>query len=138
LDDNALRAWIDGAQPLLEEADRLEIGLVHIGKVLGYCPADPDGSRPGEVVRDLLEDLQSEQIEEGLYVELLNQRGVTSRFPGEGGVQERRLSEGYAQQAARVADRWPRSAAVLRDLAKSYENEARRHEAEAERYRSGF
>jgi hypothetical protein len=90
------------------------------------------------VVRDTLEELQSEEIEDGFYVEVLNRRGVTSRGLEDGGAQELELVERYKGDAQRLADRWPRTAAILRKLVKSYENEARRNEESAERFRRGL
>jgi hypothetical protein len=116
----------------------LEIGDSHIGRVLAHGPPDSDGARPCEPIRTLLEKLQSPAIEDGLRVELYNSRGPTSRGVFDGGDQERIVAAGYAEQAEKFADRWPRTATVLRDLAESYEREARRMDEEAERRRKGF
>ncbi len=123
---------------MLKEAGRLETGLSHVGHVLASAPPDEDGGWPPEVVRDLLEDLQSEEVENGLLIEVLNSRGVTSRALEEGGGQEDELAERYRQDADRYADEWPKTAALLRDLAKSYETDARRNEESAERFRRGL
>ncbi len=56
----------------------------------------------------------------------------------DGGDQEFELATKYRKQADQFADRWPRTAAVLRGLAEDYEREARRYEEEAERRRKGF
>jgi hypothetical protein len=112
--------------------------MVHIGQALVSAPADPDESWPPEVVRDLFEDLQSDEMEEGFYVEVLNRRGTTSRGLEEGGAKERDLADQYRSDAQRMADRWPRTAAMLRKVAKSYENQAKRNEEQAERFRRGL
>lgn len=138
LDPDRLRAWVEEAIRKLEDVDRKEVGEIYIGHVLAYAPAGEDGVRPAPEVRDLLEDLQADGVEQGLRTELYNQRGVTSRDPEEGGNQERVLAKQYAEQADAVADQWPRTAAVLRDLAESYEHDARRYEREAERRRRGL
>jgi hypothetical protein len=126
------------ARTKLEESGHLEIGDSHIGRVLAHGPADTDGARPCEPIRALLERLQSPPLEEGIRVELYNSRGPTSRGVFDGGDQERVVAAGYAEQAEKFADRWPRTAALLRELAESYEREARRHDEEAERRRKGF
>lgn len=77
-------------------------------------------------------------MEEGFYVEVLNRRGVTNRGLEDGGAQELELVKRYQNAAQRVADRWPRTAAILRKIAKSYESEAQRNEEEAERFRRGL
>jgi hypothetical protein len=138
IDGAALRSWIDEAKRLLQEAGRLEVGLIQIGHVLAAAPADDDGIKPGEVIRDLLEDVQNDRIDEGLRTEIINSRGMTTRDLGEGGTQERKLADKYTAQAQTVADRWPRSAAILRALVASYRADARREDGEAERFRSGL
>jgi hypothetical protein len=137
MDGSALRAWVTEARRLLKESDRLEVGESQIGQALVATPADPDGSWPGEVVRDLLEEIQSEHLESGLSTAVLNGRGITTRGLGEGGAQEMELAGSYRDQADRLADKWPRSAAMLRGLATSYESDARREEKRAERFRRG-
>ena len=133
-----LRSWVREALRMLADADRLEVGELHIGHVLASSPADPDGAWPCTEVRNLLEELQNDSVEEGLYLEILNRRGVTTRSPGEGGAQERELAERYRHQADQFADRWPRTAVILRRLAHHYEQEARREDSSAERFRRGL
>jgi hypothetical protein len=138
IDTATLDEWVTEARTKLEESGHLEIGDSHIGRVLAHGPADTDGARPCEPIRALLERLQSPPLEEGFRVELYNSRGPTSRGVFDGGDQERVVAAGYAEQAEKFADRWPRTAALLRELAESYEREARRHDEEAERRRKGF
>ena len=138
IDADLLHEWLDGVVVLLRERGRLEVGLVHVGQVLVSAPPDSGGEWPPRVVRDLLEAVQSKEIESGLYTEVLNRRGVTSRPPEEGGDQEAVLAKAYRADADRLADEWPRTAAILRRIAKSYEADARREELSAERLRRGL
>jgi hypothetical protein len=133
-----LRNWTTEARRMLHEADRSEVGELHIGRVMAASPSDPDGRWPCIEVRDLLEELQNEHVENGLFTEVLNSRGMTTRSPGEGGPQERDLAAKYKREADQFADRWPRTAAILRRLANYYEQEARREDERAERFRSGL
>lgn len=138
IDAKALQAWVRAALPLLDEADRRGVGEIHIGHVLAFSPSDPDGGWPCAEVRDLLEELQSDRIEEGLETQIFNNRGVTTRNPEDGGEQERDLAKKYRGLAERFSTRWPRTAAILRSLADTYERDARRHDDEAERRRKGL
>lgn len=138
VDPKKLKAWVDTAIDELREADRLEVGEVQIGHVLAHAPADPNGDWPCEAVREILEILQSKRVEEGFSIEVFNSRGVTSRSPEAGGDQERALAEKYRESATKFASRWPRIAGVLRDLAKTYEHDAKRFDTEAERRRRGL
>jgi hypothetical protein len=138
IDEVALRDWVDTVRSLLSEADRLEVGEEHIGMVLAGAPADTDGLWPDRSLRDLLEDLQSERLEHAITRALYNGRGTTSRSPTDGGDQERVLANKHREEAQRLADRWPRTATVIRRLAESLESDARRFDEEAERRRRGL
>jgi len=138
LDGELLNQWVNVARRLLREARRLDAGDDHIGAMLALSPADPDGTWPCVEVRNLLETLQSTDIENGLQRQICNDRGATSRSMLDGGDQERDLVAKYREQAEQFADRWPRTAAILRNLADTYEHWARYFEADAERRRTGF
>jgi hypothetical protein len=138
LDEQRMNQWVDDAMAKLVEARRLDAGSVHIGHVLTHVPPDEDGVIPSAAVRDTIERLASRKIEEGFITQTLNSRGVTSRGLEDGGLQEEALVEKYREHAGVVADEHPRSAAILRHLAESYEREARRNEASAERVRRGL
>ncbi|MCU4297172.1 hypothetical protein D3I60_08770 [Brevibacterium permense] len=134
----ALRAWLDRAMELLAERGRTEVGLKQIGQVLGHTPPDADGTWPGIVVQDLLEEVQLDHIETGLYLQIVNSRGVTSRGLEDGGDQELRLASDYRVKAEALADSAPRVAGLFRRIAASYESDARRNEEDAERFRRGL
>lgn len=133
-----LRDWVSTARALLAERKRVEIGDEQIGQALASAPADSDGSWPCEAVRDLLEELQNDRIDRGLEIRVFNNRGVTSRSLEEGGQQEWKLAEGYRARSEQFVTRWPRTAAIFRRLAETYEADARREDAEAERRSRGL
>ena len=137
-DADKLRAWVSRARGELSRRKRRAIGDDQIGKVLAHGPAHDDGVWPAVPVRDLIEELQSHELEVGLRVEIFNQRGVTSRALETGGAPERELAARYRADADRLADRWPRTAGLLRSVSDSYEREARREDEEAERWRKGL
>ncbi len=138
LDAEELKQWLSTVLPLLEERDRAVVGRHHIGQVLVSTPPDADGVWPGEVVRELFEDLQDDEIERGFSLQVFNRRGVTTRGLEDGGVLEAELAKEYREHAARVADTAPRTAALLRKVATSYEVDARREDEDAERFRRGL
>jgi hypothetical protein len=55
-----------------------------------------------------------------------------------GGGQEWGLANKYKAWATKVTDQWPRTAALLRARAESYEAEARREDERAELHRRGL
>ncbi len=134
----ALAAWTDEARRLLAEADRREVGDIEIGKVLAHTRGDEDATWPTKPVRDLIERIASPEIEDGFQIQIYNNRGPTSRGVFDGGDQERALVARYNELAGRIRDQWPRTAAVLSGLARSYERDARRLDEEVERRREGM
>jgi hypothetical protein len=93
VDGDQLRTWVEQARAGLREARRLRVGDGFIGKILAASPADPDGAWPCLAVRELLEALQSPEIERGMRTEIFNSVGVTSRGVLQGGDQERAGAE---------------------------------------------
>jgi len=137
IDLDVLRAWVTQAREGLGAADRLDVGDREIGQVLAFTPPDPDGMLPARAVRDLLEEIRSDNLERGLQIGLFNKRGVTSRGLHDGGKQEWDLAKTYRQQAE-GSQPWPRTKRLLRRLADGYESDARREDAQAERRRRGL
>jgi hypothetical protein len=52
-----------------------------------HLPRGTDGHWPHDAVRDLLEEPRSDELENGMAVEVMNSRGVVTRGPN-GGQQE--------------------------------------------------
>ena len=84
---------------------------------------------PGEAVRDVMDDLRSEDISIGAYRGLYNARGV--HWSKEGGDQERELANKYRTWADALQFTHPFvSSTVLMPLVNTYEREAEQHDAE--------
>lgn len=132
VDGEALRSWVTAARDQLRSADRIEIGDQRIGHVLRYVPKGRDGIWPSEVVRDLVESIASDDLETGLAIEIVNSRGVTMRSSTAGGAQEWELARGYRTDAAKLRNRWPRTARLLGRIAEGYERDAQREDESAE------
>jgi hypothetical protein len=128
VDESALRQWIAATRDLLQKADRIEIGDEYIGQVFAHSPGDANGTWPTLPVRNVIEGLGSEAVEDGLVVGIFNKRGVTTRGLAEGGQQERELASQFRELAALIADGWPRTAAALRSVAEGYASEGRLHD----------
>lgn len=132
LNINGLRDWVNRARESLHGRGRGVIGDQMIGGALVKTPPDPDGSWPHAVVRDVIEELASDELERGIVTGVYNSRGVFMKAQTEGGRQERELAERYQGYANQVSDRWPRTAAMLRRIARRYTSDARREDINAE------
>ncbi len=130
IDGARLTTWIDEVRRLGIETDRAEITDDYVGKVLAHSPRDDDGGWPHRAVRDQIERLASNIIEQAIQVERFNMRGIHGRALFEGGKQERELArDNY--ESAQVAIGWPRTSAMLRAMARSWEDDAKRVDLEA-------
>jgi hypothetical protein len=138
VDRTALNAWVDEVLRLAGEADRLEIALDQIGKVLAKAPGDTDGTWPAAPVRDVIERIGRSELDNGFLVQILNSRGVQTRGLAEGGDRERERAAHYTHLADLVTDRSPRTAAVLRGVAASYAADARYFDEQVDRFTEGL
>ncbi len=89
-------------------------------------------------MRELIERLGRSEADRGFEIEVRNSRGATSRGLTDGGEQERVLAAKYKELARKVADQWPRTARILRSVAKTYEEDARREDEQVRRFLEGL
>ena len=133
LEPAALESWVREARILAAQVGREAIADHQIGQVLAHAPRDPDGIWPAIPVRDLMEITRSQELERGVFIGIHNSRGVTSRAMNDGGAQERDLARYYRQSSEATALEWPRTSALLEQIAESYEHEGTRHDEDMER-----
>ena len=107
-------------------------GDLQIGFLLAHAPGDPDGTRPHMAVRNLIERLNSQTVDEHIQSEIYNSRGMVSRGLNDGGRQERELAEKYRKLSNAVKAGWPRTSAMLRGVAESYESQARHEDIDSD------
>lgn len=132
VDSEQLRSWVRRARELTHANGRADVADHHIGQVLAHYPEGADGAWPHEALRELIEDLGSEEIEKGIIIGNYNSRGVVSRSIGEGGAQEWEISERYLDYARKLSDKWPRTARLMKKIADGYELDARREDKRSE------
>jgi len=125
IDAEALTAFVDRARELAREAGRLKVCDQHLGQILAHAPEDPDGVWPCRAVAALLDRPGFDEVRLGFRTGIYNSRGAVWRGHDEGGEQERALAEKYRKRADRLAIDFPRVAATLRELAETYERQAR-------------
>ncbi len=131
VDADKLNGWVKEARRLAAECGRSEVCDSTIGDVLANYPAEADGIWPHTVLRNLIEEVASQELEDGIACGLYNSRDVFSRSMTEGGEQERALVEKYTG-FAEACRNWPRTSRLLRRIADSYKHDARREDDERE------
>lgn len=126
VDGAFLLQWVRSAREECGKMGRLEICDVLIGEVLAYAPVEADGVWPCVAVREVIEQVDSNEIARGFQIGIFNKRGAHFKAPG--GSLERELAQRYRDYADACAIEWPRTAAALRAVASEYEEEARRED----------
>jgi len=125
VDLTKLKDWVERARTLAKENKRLSIADKIIGEILAYAPVGSDKVWPHEAVREVIEEIASEDLERGLKIGVTNKRGVVHKSLYEGGIKERELARMYRDYATYILAQWPRTSAVLKKIAESYERHAK-------------
>ncbi|WP_244425787.1 helix-turn-helix domain-containing protein [Rhizobium etli] len=133
IDQTALEGWVREARRLARSVGREDIADQKIGEILACSGVGKDSIWPAEAVREVIESVRSGQVDTGVMIGRRNLRGVTTRLPGDGGVQEHQLVATYREWSRATALEWPRTSAILENIAKGYEQDARWHDDDAER-----
>lgn len=136
VDPQALLGWVARVRELARGSGRAAAADYQVGEVLSRSPLGSDGVWPHEAVREVLEGVRSEPLAQGFIIGRLNRQGGVMKDPLEGGAQELQIAQAYRRDADLLAEHWPRTTRLLRELADSYESDARREESEAELRRS--
>jgi hypothetical protein len=130
VDEKLLLNWVQKARALAKDRGLLEVCDERIGVVFAHDPERPGEPWPSEPVRDAMEEIGTDELFSGFSVGIYIKRGMYSKTPTEGGAQERKYAKRYLEFAEASKIEWPRTAAALRRVAQSYEEDARREDAE--------
>jgi hypothetical protein len=133
--DTKLEVWAAEVLRKTREGERGRVGSVHVAEVLARVPRGSDEFWPCLAARRLLETGLYPELGDNLSLAKRNSRGVVGRAIGEGGVQEREIAERYREAARQLEITYPRTAAMLDGIARSYEAEADQEDAEARQAR---
>jgi hypothetical protein len=125
--ESLLRDWVEGVRLQAKVQKYDEVADYEIGELFAHAPAEPNGVWPCVPVRKIIEDWKSQDLEAGIRCERFNEYQPSSlRQPAAEKTWEE-FAIKHRKHAETLAGRWPRTAALLRELAASYEGSARRH-----------
>lgn len=129
LDSDRIVNWVNQVRKLAIELSRGDVCDFCLGKLFSKAQIGMDGVWPCEPVRLVLDRIVNEKVSRGIRVGLYNSRGVHWR--AEGGEEERKLAEMYENWAKALEFSYPKVAAILRRMAKSYLDDAVREDLSA-------
>lgn len=132
VNEDELIHWIQTVRGMCDP-DNLSIDCDrYIGQILARGPADPDGIWPCKAVSTALEETKTALIEESFVWSTILSRGVYGRELGEGGDQERTLSQQYQDWAIERRAEYPFVGSCLQNVANYYDTQAQETDREAE------
>ena len=123
--ERLLLDWVNRARDLCRESGHLAACDSQIGRTLAREPELAGSSWPGGAVKNLLEEVESTDLQDGFVAETWNKRGVFSKSLKEGGAQEWALAAKYEGYAKDCELDWPVTARMLRRVAKDYQELAK-------------
>lgn len=136
VDEAALFDWTKNAAGLAAEKGRREVALHKIGEVVFNAPPHPDTKAwPQQPVLKLIETYKSAALEDGFAMECVNNRGVTSRAPLDGGTLERISASEWLARREALSAKWPRSRALFRRISEDWQRQSHWHDQHAEQLR---
>lgn len=130
-----LREWILAVREQARAVGRLGACDSSIGQVLAHSGEAEDGTWPILPVREIIEEVASDRLDNGFFVGVMNRRRSTWRAATEGGNQTRGVAEQWEKNAAACKIKWPRTASVLSAVANRYKLQASGEDEDAERRR---
>ncbi len=126
-----LNEFADEFVRIATERGYLAIALNYLGKVLARTPPEADGIWPHESIRGLLERMDAhDELKNAFIAGRFTDRGVTTRSIGEGGEQERQLSQKYRLWQDALSIRWPVTSGLLGRIAADFDRDAVRMDVE--------
>jgi transcriptional regulator with XRE-family HTH domain len=133
INEEKLMHWLESARSLCRSSGNLESADSQIGEMLGRSPQpENDGTKwPCDQICDAIEEADSDDLDIGFQIGILNSRGATTRLPLDGGDLERKEAAKYRRWAELCDIDWPRTAASLRKVAENYEFSAQREDSRA-------
>ena len=126
---NVLRAWIEKVRTKAIHHGRAGIADLCIGKFMAKALVGKDTLGPDEkAVLDVIEEVHSDEIGDGVRSTLYNSRGVF--WLGENGDQERKIADKYCRWAHELQFSHRFVCSIMTNMVKVYENEAEHQDAD--------
>lgn len=123
--EEAFENWYSKAIKICTESGHLDVCKLSIGHVLFYSPKDKSGLFINKTVANLLNRKENKLLRSGYKSECIESRGV--HVVDKTAKQEKELAEKYIKQAQDLeAEGFARLAVIMKEVAESYEDEAKR------------
>lgn len=140
LDEDALMKYADDFLSLAKREKYCHAAKTMLGQLLGNIPDRED--YPQDVLCKLLTKYSGHGRDKSILIsfrcQFINNRGMTTRMPYDGGQIERTRSEKYKKYADKIRYTYPDVASIFDSLSRDYEFDAHRMDNQAELAKNGY
>lgn len=117
--------WITVMEAIVKESGHYDVALIQLGDVLIHSPEGPDGIWIHPVIAEAMNNRERTSLRDGYRTSVRNSRGVHTVDPE--AKPEKVLAEKYREKAEVIENAgYQRLATTLREVAESYDREAKR------------
>lgn len=116
-----LRRWVDEFKLLLEQQGQGSKFNSRLGKLLAYSPVGKDGYMPHEAVRQIIDEINNDDLNYRYRMAIHNKRGV---FTPDAGRSEKNMADRYKENANAIRAMYPITAEIYDHLCEDYSYEA--------------
>lgn len=132
IDEEELKKWITNARALAEEASRLEVADLEIGKLLAEYPENVQ-EWPQVKIFQIIEEINTDSLKSGYSSAMFNKRGFSTRGVFDGGDVEREKAKYFEKLENDFKNKYPNVAEIFKHLKQGYLANAKRMDESAER-----
>ncbi len=129
-DGDHMKHYIEQLYKLAKERKRTNVIDYIVGEILGDIPRDEN--YPPTALCELLEDLNSDKVDDSIRTKIYNSRGVSVRACFEGGAQERSIVSGFEAYKEKTKLLYPRITKIFDCLIKDYKRDAGEMDVDAQ------
>lgn len=100
--------------------------------MFAYAKPEQESIWPPESVCKIIQEIHSDELDEGFRINVYNKRKMVIKLLSEGGQQEKVLADQYKQFSKHWASHYPRVSDILLRISEIYLNEVKREDQRAE------
>lgn len=145
VDTEKLKSWVNQVRELAKTSDRLKFAEAKIGFIFAKYPEinqemDPkkELNWPPDILCEIMEEIDSEALFDNFRTSTYNKRSFSSRGAFAGGKREWHIAAYFRKLANLKAARFPHISAILENLTKDFEHQAKYEDERAERDRLDY
>lgn len=121
VDSEKLKKWVEEFRNLLKQQGQINLFGHLIGRLFTFSPIGDDNCMPCEAVRQIIEEIYDDSLQNAYITAEVNKRGV---YTPDAGKTELEMSKQYKENANKIRGRYTRTAIIYDLLSDRYKAES--------------